>query len=321
MSRPVLPKLVASPDNPCPEGVVVGGIETEDGASLRVARWNAVLNARGTVCVFTGRSEYIEKYLETVKGLRERGFAVAAMDWRGQGHSSRQLDDPRKGHVRCFTEFEHDVEVFMRDVVLPHCPPPYYALANSMGATVMLRIAHTGKCRFDRLILVAPMIDLPRGRTAWPLRALMRVLRLAGLGSRYVPGSNVDAVRAKGFVGNPLTTDERRFARNAAIVGGQPSLGIGSPSVAWLDAAFTAMMAFRGADYPSRILQPVLMVAAGDDTIVSPVASAAFAARLPAGSHLVVEGARHELLQEQDDYRAKFWTAFDDFMTGAGTVK
>ena len=321
MSRPVLSKFVASPDNPCPEGAVVGSIETEDGASLRVARWDAAPNARGTICVFTGRSEYMEKYFETVRELRERGFAVAAMDWRGQGQSSRQLDDPRKGHVWSFTEFEHDVEVFMRRVVMLSCPPPYYALAHSMGASVMLRVAHAGRRWFDRLILVAPMIDFPHGRTSWPFRALARALRRAGLGARYVPGSNIDAIRAKGFVGNPLTSDEARYARNAAIVAAQPSLAVGSPSVAWLDAAFSAMMEFRSPDYPAQIVQPVLMVSAGADTIVSPVASAAFAARLPAGSHLMVEGARHELLQEQDGYRTKFWAAFDAFMANTGAVK
>src|SRR5260221_10899037 len=42
-------------------------------------------------CVFTGRAEQIEKYFETVRDLRDRGFAVAMIDWRGQGHSSRRL--------------------------------------------------------------------------------------------------------------------------------------------------------------------------------------------------------------------------------------
>ena len=56
----------------------------------------------GTVCVFGGRGEFIEKYFETVNELRNRGFAVATMDWRGQGHSSRQLPDPRKGLCRRF---------------------------------------------------------------------------------------------------------------------------------------------------------------------------------------------------------------------------
>ena len=50
------------------------------------------------------------------------------MDWRGQGHSSRQLADPRKGHVESFSDFEIDVETFMQQVVLPNCRPPYFAL-------------------------------------------------------------------------------------------------------------------------------------------------------------------------------------------------
>ena len=188
-----------------------------------------------------------------MRDLRQRGFAVAIMDWRGQGHSSRQLPDPRKGHVASFSEFEIDVETFMQRVVLPDCPPPYYALAHSMGGAVMLRVAHSGKRWFDRMVLVAPLIDLPHGRSSWPLRMLMRTLRLAGFGNSYVPGSNVDRARASGFAGNPLTSDPVRYARNAALLEQDPTLGIGSPTVAWLDAAFDTIVEFRAADYPSQI--------------------------------------------------------------------
>ncbi|MES2194826.1 MAG: alpha/beta hydrolase [Pseudomonadota bacterium] len=313
--------LVSIPDNPCPDGAVTGTIETPDGVTLRFACWdspaNAEGNVRGTVCVFTGRSEFIEKYFETVRELRQRGFAVAVMDWRGQGHSSRQLPDPRKGHVANFRDFEIDLETFMRRVVLVDCSPPYYALAHSMGCAVMLRAAHSGKGWFERMVLVAPLIDLPHGRSSWPLRTLMRALRFAGFGNSYVPGSNVDRARASGFPGNPLTSDPRRYARNAALLAQDPTLGIGSPTVAWLDAAFDAMVEFGAADYPSRIASPVLMVAAGADSVVSVAAIKDLAARLPAGSHLVIEGARHEILQETDLHRAQFWAAFDAFVPGA----
>ena len=89
--------LVSIPANPVPEDVVSGTIKTPDGAELRFARWAPPAGRKGTVCVFAGRSESIEKYFETVRDLRERGFAVAMIDWRGQGHSSRRLRDPRKG--------------------------------------------------------------------------------------------------------------------------------------------------------------------------------------------------------------------------------
>lgn len=91
-------KLLSIPGNPVPDGAIVCRVRTPDGAELRFARWDST-SAKGTVCVFGGRGEFIEKYFETIGELRRRGFAVAAMDWRGQGHSSRQLPDSRKGHV------------------------------------------------------------------------------------------------------------------------------------------------------------------------------------------------------------------------------
>ena len=313
--------FVSIPGNPCPDGAATGMIQTPDGVALRFARWASPADSKGdvkgTVCVFTGRSEFIEKYFETVRDLQQRGFAVTVLDWRGQGHSSRQLPDPRKGHVANFRDFEIDVETFMRLVVLPDCPPPYFALAHSMGGAVMLRAAHSGRRWFERMVLAAPLIDLPQPRASWPLRILMRMLRLVGFGNSYVPGSNVDRARASGFPGNPLTTDPGRYARNAALLAQDPALGIGSPTVAWLDAAFDAMVEFDAADYPLRIVAPVLMVAAGADRIVSGAAIEQFAARLPAGSYLAIEGARHEILQEADLYRVQFWAAFDAFVPGA----
>jgi lysophospholipase len=50
---------------------------------------------------------------------------------------------------------------------------------------------------------------------------------------------------------------------------------------------------------------------------VSSAAIKRFAARLPAGSYRLIEGARHEVLQEQDSCRAQLWAAFDAFVPGA----
>ncbi len=308
--------LLATPGNPVPDGAIAGKVRTPDGVALRFARWDGLASGKGTVCVFGGRGEFIEKYFETVNDLRQRGFAVAAMDWRGQGHSSRQLADPGKGHVDSFSEYETDLATFMQQVVLPNCPAPYVALTHSMGGAILLRAAHSGQRWFERAVLVAPMIDLPGVRASLPMRLLLRALHRSGLGHSYVPGGNVDRSRKRRFAGNPLTSDPGRYARNVGIVEQCPTLGIGSPTVAWLDAAFEAIVAFRGEDYLPHIDQPTLMLAAGADNVVSPAAVARFAARLPAGASAVIEGARHELLQEQDCYRMQVLAAFDAFVPG-----
>jgi lysophospholipase len=37
---------------------------------------------------------------------------------------------------------------------------------------------------------------------------------------------------------------------------------------------------------------------------------------LRAGTQLVVAGAKHELLMEQDRFRSQFWAAFDAYVPG-----
>jgi lysophospholipase len=308
--------LVSIPENPVPEGAVSGTLKTRDGVALRFARWAPPPGRKGTVCLFQGRAEFIEKYFETVRDLRARGFAVATLDWRGQGMSERVLRNPIKGYVRSFSQYQLDLDAFINEVVLPDCPPPIFALAHSMGALVLLRAAYAGTRWFDRMLLLSPMIALPGMRRSAPTRVLVRSLRLGGFGSLFVPGGDASVMQLRPFVGNLLTSDPVRYARNVAVLEAEPKLAIGWPTVAWADAAFRAMGEVAELGYPGRIRQPILIVAAGLDHIVSTPAIDEFAVRLRAGSHLIVPGARHELLMEQDRFRGQVLAAFDAFVPG-----
>jgi len=309
-------KLVSIPANPVPDDVVAGAIKTPDGVNLRFARWAPPPGRKGTVLVLQGRAEFIEKYFETVRDLRARGFAVAAFDWRGQGLSDRALSDPHKGYVRSFSDYITDLEAVMEQVVLPDCPPPIFALGHSMGAAVAIRACHDGSRWFERIVLSAPMIALPHGRLTRVAGPLTRFMRLLGIGGAYVPTGESSSTGTESFIGNVLTSDPVRYARNAAVLEEEPALGLGAPTVAWVDVALRQMKQFADPSYPASIRQPILMVAAGRDEVVSTSAIEAFGQSLLAGRHLIVAGARHEILQEQDHYRAQFWAAFDAFVPG-----
>jgi lysophospholipase len=309
-------KLVSIPANPVPDNVVTGAIKTRDGVSLRFARWAPPPGRKGTVVLLQGRAEYIEKYFETVRDLRARGFAVAAFDWRGQGLSDRALSDRRKGYVRNFGDYIVDLEAVMDQVVLPDCPPPYFAIAHSMGGAIAIRACHDGSRWFERLVLSAPLIALPSRRMLGLAAPLARTLRLLGRGGAYVPAGDRAAIGSDGFLGNVLTSDPVRFARNAAILEEAPDLGLGAPTVAWADCALRQMKQFKQSGYATRIRQPLLLVAAGHDQVVSTAAIESFGTNLLAGRHLILAGSRHEILQEQDQYRAQFWAAFDAFVPG-----
>jgi lysophospholipase len=309
-------KLVSIPANPVPDNAVAGSIKTPDGVTLRFARFPPPPGRKGTVVLLQGRAEFIEKYFETARDLRARGFAVATFDWRGQGLSDRALSDRQKGYVRDFAQYAIDLDAIMEQVVLPDCPPPIFALGHSMGAAVTIRSCHSGSRWFERVVLSAPMIALPRSGVSRVAGPFARFMRLIGRGGAYVPAANPNISGSEGFIGNVLTSDPVRFARNAAVLEEEPSLGLGSPTVGWADAALRQMREFAAPGYAGHIRQPMLLVAAGRDEVVSTPATEDFGLNLLAGRHLILAGSRHEILQEQDHYRAQFWAAFDAFVPG-----
>ena len=112
--------LVATAADPIPPGAECEWIEARDGTRLRAARWIPPAARRGTVVVWNGRTEFIEKYFEVTRDMLSRGFAVATMDWRGQGLSDRALANPQKGYVKDFSLFAEDAhEVMTRFVQEP----------------------------------------------------------------------------------------------------------------------------------------------------------------------------------------------------------
>ena len=307
--------LYDTTDNPIPPGAIVSPVRTRDGLTLRVARWTT-RDARGTVTVVTGRSEFIETYFGVIRALRARDFDVVVMDWRGQGQSDREIEQERRGYVSDFAAYRLDLAALETQVLDPYARKPWFAFAHSMGATVLLDQAHDGESPFQRLFLSAPMIDLPL-RFKRVVKAYARIADRLGLGARLVPGGSEEPVFIKRFEGNLLTTDRLEYRRLTSTTKELPRLAVGAPTVRWLRGAF-ALMDRLTADprFAVEILTPVLIVAAGEDRIVDTAATERFALGLKVGRCLTLAGARHQVIMERPDIDAQLWAAFDAFIPG-----
>lgn len=311
-------ELVTLAKNPVPSGATVGTFKGYDGAKLRFARWDATrMPRRGTVCLFGGRTEFIEKYFEVIADLRRRGFGVATMDWRGQGGSQRMLANPRKGYVRGFWEYDRDLIRFMKDIVLPDCLPPFIGLAHSMGGNVLLRNATMPGLWFERIVLSAPMIAIHEsilGPNPLNARLYAELGCALGMSGAYVFGGSDALETTQPFEGNVLTSDYERWLRTKAVLDVAPELGLGWPTIGWLRAALRSCSRLSDPNYPARINVPLLMFAAGNDTVVSTRAIEDFAVEAKVASCILMPGARHEILQENDSVRTRFWAAFDAYL-------
>ena len=315
--------LLAIDVNPVPPDPIAGTIVTDDGVGIRFASWRSTGGQRlGTVCLLQGRAECIEKYFEVVGELRARGFAVVTFDWRGQGGSERILGSSRKGHVDDFAQYDMDLDAIMQQIVLPDFPPPYYVLGHSTGGMIALRAARAGGTRFTRMVLSAPLIDIAASSTPRLVSYILPAAASAiGLGDIRVPGTEQYAVDLFPFPGNQLTSDPARYQRFVSILKSRPDLVVGAPTFAWVHAANRAMREMTRYEFGASVQVPVLLVAAGDDRVVSTSAVARLSRELRAGAYVVVPGARHELLMERNSLRELFWAAFDTFIPGSDVIR
>jgi lysophospholipase len=110
------------------------------------------------------------------------------------------------------------------------------------------------------------------------------------------------------------TSDRARFARTQDILETNPSLRLAGPTWGWLQAAYRSMTRVMAPGFAETIQTPVLICGAGRDRIVRVEAERAFARRLPHGTYLELADSEHEILMESDSIRARFWSAFDEFV-------
>ncbi|HET6390325.1 alpha/beta hydrolase [Hyphomicrobium sp.] len=311
-------KLVSLSINPVPSGAKVMAFDGYDGLKLRCALWEATRGpSRGTVVIVQGRSEFIEKYFEVIADLRRRGFAVAAFDLRGQGGSERTLANRRKGHVVAFTEYDRDLAIFIDEIVRPALPEPLIGLGHSLGGNILLRAAQDEASPFARMILLSPMVEIHDGMLG-ASRGLVtlysNIASLCGFATAYVRGGGNEPTDLTEFEGNRLTSDFVRWSRIKSILEAAPDLAVGAPTVGWLRAALRSCAMLSRPDYPKYVSVPMMLFAAGADRVVTPQAIEDFAVDLKCGGHILIPGSRHEILQETDAIRQRFWAAFDAYM-------
>ena len=289
---------------------------THDGLKIRYGIWPCAQNGyRGKVLLLSGRSEFLEKYLETIYELNQRGLAVYSFDWRGQGLSQRMLSDRRKGFVHSYDDYMKDLKQFIDEFVTPGNGQPTMVLAHSMGGHVALRFFHDYPGVIDKAVLISPLIDIAGSRLMRKtIKSIARLAAAAGFQSQCAAKRAWDFTgHGKGFQQNRLTHDPGRYHRIRNLLLKNPDLGIEGVTFGWLDATFASIDRISSKGFAEQIGLPILVVTAGADQVVSIQAQDDICKRIPNARRLEIPDARHEILIETDSIRKAFWRAFDQF--------
>ncbi len=306
--------LHQTPENPAPSNFTAGYFTGYRKQKLRYAIFRSEISpARGTVVLLHGRNECIEKYFETIHDLNRMGLWVATYDLRGQGGSERLLKDPQKGHVRRFVDYEHDLSIFLEEIVLPDTRLPFFLVAHSTGALVALAAAPHLSNRISRMALAAPFVGLRHERLPIGLiKPLARLACLTGMG-RLSTGEDRNH---RYFEGNPMTSDAARFARNSGIFAAYPQLAVGPPTFRWLHEMLKAADRASLQEHMTQITIPTLILSPVLDSIIPYSVQEELSRNFRAGQLVTINGARHEIFQERSVYRAQALAAIEAFMPG-----
>lgn len=261
-------------------------------------------NAHNTIVICPGRTESYIKYQELTFDLSHLGYAVFIIDHRGQGFSSRLLTNPHIGHVGEFKHYADDFKCFLDDIVVPLAKGKLHLLAHSMGGAISTLLLMNHSEYFDKAALLSPMFGISSGFVPAPLaRGLVDIFRDTLLWEanreKYFPGQ-LD-YHDKAFTDNPLTTSEVRFRLIQETNQNYPQTQLGGISFHWLHNAIEAIDHIMTA--PPLADVSILLITAGNDRVVDNNSHYLFKERNNC-THIVIEGAEHELLFEKDSLRS-----------------
>lgn len=277
-------------------------------------------NAKKCIFISQGRSESVVKYAEFIYELYQNGFSVCIFDHEGQGQSSRLLSNPHIGYVKHFDDYVDNMHTLITKVFNPLLDTHQQGhiskvlLCHSMGGAIGTLYVQAYPTMFTQLVLSAPMLGvaspISESFTQFIVRTVLTVRKLCGLPVRYFWGQG--NYEAYPFDKNRLTNCEARYRVYREMMADYPQNQLGGISFDWLHQAIQGMRQARANGHIIAI--PVLVFEAEQEQIVDNKEIGQFVNTLPNGQLIIVRGAKHELLFEQDSVRTPVLDAILTFL-------
>lgn len=285
-----------------PQGGQAWWATTEDGVRIRIGGWHAD-DAKGTVLLFNGRSEYIEKYGRNAADFLSHGYNLLSLDWRGQGLADRQTKDPNAGHVCDFEDYQKDVRALMANAKEAGFDGPYFLIGHSMGGGIGYHALADG-LPVKAAAFSGPMWGLTVPLVFRPFaRLIARTAVAFGRGHDYIlTGKPESYLIYQDFDGNELTNDPDMYAYLRKQVENVPGFALGGPTMKWLAKAFEEMEFIQTSEPPKV---PVKAYVGTEEEIVHPDKIKDRIARWPGAEVVEYEGGRHEMLMDTPELRGR----------------
>ena len=262
---------------------------------------------KAVIVISHGFTESIRKFTESVYYMLQAGYEVWGLDHRGHGRSFRQNDNPYVVHVERFEDYVLDLVYLTESKVRPAAGSlPVYLYCHSMGGCIGAWTIESYPKLFDKAVLSSPMLGLSFGKI--PLPVVYVAASLKGIGEkRKEPLNPVVSFPKESDFENSCDSSKCRYDYYFDKRQKDAYLQTQDPSINWGKQSAKACARVTSKRQTAKISIPVLLVQAGNDTVVKNESQDLFVSRTKSCEFYRVPGMKHELYMTDSEVLIPYW--------------
>ncbi len=261
---------------------------------------------KAVIVISHGFTESIRKYTEAVYYMLQSEYDVWGLDHRGHGHSFRETNNPFVVHTDRFYDYVKDLKYLTEKLVRPAAGNLHVFLyAHSMGGCIGALTIERHPGLFDKAVLSSPMLGLDFGKLPVPVVYLGAKIKSLG-GKKAMPVTPRDSFEKEDFE-NSCDSSKCRYEYYYKKRLTDVKLQTCSASLGWGMEAAKACAQARSPALASRIRIPVLLIQAGNDSVVKNASQHLFASRVKDCEFFQIPGMKHELYMTDSAVLIPYW--------------
>ena len=291
-----------------------GSAETK----LTYAKFGKGTGRKGSLIFVNGRMDNILLYIELFYDLYQQGWSpIYTYDHRGQGFSRPLIQNNRVGHVKDYSYYIKDFELFLSLILEdPEMDKKsLFAITHSLGGSIVvdfLQNKHQQKI-LKAVVLDAPLFRIRTGMSALTESVLLKLISLRCLVKCVSPLPFIKFFIKKDKKTPFLTSSLKRHQLAIFIEERFPHVSVGSPSYRWVLEIYKLTDRLMQKNRIQNIKTPLLILQGEKDRIVSLRHQKLFCSMLPEYCHIQILKGDHKVFIETDSIRDRAIQLTQDF--------
>lgn len=290
-----------------------GFFEREKGKKLYYEHCQAD-EPKGVIVISHGFTESVRKFTESAYYMLQNGYDVWGLDHRGHGRSYRNNKNPYVVHVERFSNYVEDLRYLTENMVKPASGDlPIYLYCHSMGGCIGAWTIEAYPHLFKKAVLSSPMLGLSFGKI--PVPVVYAAASLKGIGEKKKNAlKTVESFPKEPNFENSCDSSEVRYHYYFKKRLSDTALQTTDPSINWGKQSVRACARVTSLFWTAKIKIPVLLIQAGNDTVVKNASQDLFASRVKNCELYRVPDMKHELYMTDSYVLIPYWEKIFSFL-------